>query len=261
MRVLSGTTIHLSLYVTAASRLEIALDTTTIATGSTTTFLINTWYYIELKTVIGNAGSYEVRIDGVTELSSGSADTQNGGTADWTAVVLGGFNNGIADIMYDDWYICDNDNSDGLDNDDFLGDCIVEGVLASTGNGTNADSTPSTGTDRGALVDELPANEDTDYNTLAAVADTDTYNFAALTATGTVRGVRVNAQAKKTDTGVRTVSMVTRTNGTDYTHGDEVPLPTTYGNISQIFAANPDTGNKWTTSEVDNAEFGLTVAT
>src|SRR5262245_42384738 len=108
VRLREGTTVHLELNIDSTGHLLLKRGTTTIATG-TTVLALGSWYYLELKAVIHDtAGSYEVRIDGLTEaaLTASGVDTRNGGTTgQWDNVYLGGGTNG--ENHADDLYVCD----------------------------------------------------------------------------------------------------------------------------------------------------------
>lgn len=219
--------------------------------ASASVLVASSWNFIEAKILVGNSGTYEVLVNGISVLS-GSGDTQQQSSADITSITVGSGNaNGI-----DDLYVLD---SDGGYLDDFIGDCKIECLSPSTGNGSNTGLTVSTGADHGALVDELPANDDTDYNSGSAAGVKDTYNYPSLSSTGVVYAVQANARAKKTDSSTKTIAQVTRISGTDY-DGDTVPVAsTTYGQYSQIWEKRPSDSNDWTVANVNAAEFGLKV--
>ena len=95
--------------------------------GQTTDPALSTdnWHYIEVKVVVHDtAGSYEIRVDGVTVLSDTNVDTR-GGDED-TEIVQ--FTPQVVDQELDDIYICD---IDGTTNNDFLGRVVIEGIFPS----------------------------------------------------------------------------------------------------------------------------------
>lgn len=211
------------------------------------------WQHIEAKiTIHDSTGAVTIRVNGVAVLTLTGVDTKNTAAAQWTAFqVQPGSGNYI-----DDLFVCD---GSGSNNNDLLGDCRVECLLPSTGNGSNTGLTPSTGTDHGALVDESAPNDDTDYNGATTTGVKDTYNFPSVATTGAVKGVQINLSAKKTDTGTKTICAVTRPGSTDYDGPTQALATTTYQYYSSIRETNPDTSALWTVSEINAAEFGMKV--
>jgi hypothetical protein len=144
-------------------------------------------------------------------------------------------------------------------NTDFLGDVRVQALLP-TGNGNSSQLVGSDGnsTDNYLLVDEVPPNEDTDYVESATVNDKDTYVFGNLTpTTGTVFGVQIVAEARKTDAGVRSFKSVARLSATE-ADGPDTTLSTTYAFYMDKRDTKPG-GGSWTITNVNDAEFGVKV--
>jgi hypothetical protein len=250
---------HVGLGITPAGLLFVFRGTTaTVLQTGTTALLSNTWYYLEFKaTIHDTAGLYEVRLDGVTELSAASGDTRNGGTGAWTGFYLNGANSSSVNYYFDDVYCAD---SAGSVNNTFLGAVKVETLLPQTdavAAGSNTGLTPSTGTDHGALVDENPPNT-TDYNSSATVGLKDTYHYPSLSLTGAILGVQTNLYVAKSDAAARQVCAVVRTSSTDY-DGANVSPSTTFGYVSEVRQINPATGAAWTAAEVDALEAGMKV--
>lgn len=239
-------------------QLQLTRNGTVIATG-TTGLTKNIFNYIELKVVFSNSGSYELRINGVTEFS-GSADTTNTANNFIQTIQLG-VESGTAGQSthdYDDLYICD---GTGSTNNDFLGDVRVEAILPN-GNGNSSQFTGSdaNSTDNYLLVDEVPANEDTDYVEDSSVGDKDTYTFGDLTpTTGSVYGVQVLTYGRKTDAGTRSVRHLSRLSGTEVDNGADLALTTSYVYQMSIFETDPG-GGSWSLADVNSAEFGMKVA-
>jgi hypothetical protein len=158
---------------------------------------------------------------------------------------------------YDDLYVCD--GSGGVE-DTFLGDHRVVCVVASSGNGTHADWTPLTGGDHGAMVDENPPNLDTDYNMAGSVGNRDTYNFAALGVSGTIKCVQtVNLMLSEVG-GLRYVADSIRIGGVDY-DGTPSVLGGDWAYRLERHRVSPATSTPWSVGEIDGAEFGVKVTT
>lgn len=226
---------------------------TNIATTAAPVLVASSWNFIEAKIVVDNAGSYMIKCNGV-EVLSGSADTQGEATAAmagiaWT-LALGGL---------DDLYVLD---STGSYNNDLIGDGRVECLTAQAGNGANTGLTCSTGTDHGALVDESPANDDTDYTYSATAGVKDTYTFTNLTVAGgtaTIKAVQTTVRARKTDVATKELAIVVRQGGTDYDGTTQAVAATTYGQYSHVWDRRPSDTGAWTVSDLDGAEFGMKV--
>jgi hypothetical protein len=257
LRIQEGSTVHVALGITASGELTVKRNTTVLGTSAAVITLRNNWYYIEIKTTIhDSAGTYEVRVDGTNVLSATGQDTQNAGTATWNTLVIRGVDVG-GDSYLDDLYICD---GSGTTNNDFLGDCKVETIYPQTGNGTHTDFTPSTGTDRGAMVDEAVPDSDTTYNVGTTAGQKDSYNYPSLSLTGTIRGIQTNLHVRKTDAGARTVCPVVRSGSTTY-DGTTTTLGTSYGYISEVWETDPDTAATWVSGGITAMQVGMKVVT
>lgn len=219
--------------------------------GTTTwAFSINTWYYIEfVVTVHNSAGVVEVWVDDTQVLNLTGIDTQNTANAYSNAFLIIGSNAGTTDI--DDLYCL---SGSGAAPTARLGECTVRPVIPSTGNGSNTGSTPSTGTDRGAMVDEGTMSQ-TDYNAFSAPAK-DTYNYPAAGTTGTIIGVNVASLCAKTGPGTCTARNLVRIGSTDYP-GTTRPISMTTQLANDLFVLSPATGVAFTEAEINAAEFGV----
>lgn len=249
--------VHVGLAFNATGNLQVftgralisASGGTQLGSNSSNALTISTYYYIELAvTVNGSTGTVEVYVNGSKSgwIDLTGQDTQATANAYANAFGLGGVNGG--GIAYDDLYF------DTVRN----GDCKVTAVNASTGNGTHADSTPSTGTDRGALVDETVPNSGTDFNTIAVTNDMDTYNFPAITGSvnGPILGLNVHNFVQKSDAGACDARGIALIGGTLY-NGTTRSISQTYGYITDLHLVSPATAVAWTPAEVDAAEFGV----
>ena len=231
-------------------RIRTGSSTGTILATSAVCLNASSWNFIEWKTLVDNSGTYTVKVNGLQVLN-GSGDTQGQSTSTIAAMAY----TIAANMAIDDVYLLD---TNGSYLNDFIGDCKVECLTPSTGNGTNTGLTTSTGADHGALVDESPANDDTDYNYGTAAGVKDTYNFPSLATTGAVKAVQVSARAKKTDSATKELAIVARENSTD-SDGATQALSTSYTQYQQIWEKRPSDNSDWTSSDVNAGEFGLKV--
>jgi hypothetical protein len=259
LQVREGATVHLALAITTGQLLVVKRGATILATG-TTLLPLSSWTYIELKaTIHDTTGSYEVRINGVSEaaLTASGIDTRNvGATGQWDQIRLAALAN--ANSYIDDLYVCDQSGS--APRNTFLGPVKVETIYPQTdavAAGSNAGLTPSTGTDHGALVDETTPNT-TDYNSSPTVGLKDTYNYPSLTLTGTILGMQTNLYVAKSDAVARQVCAVVRAGSVDYDGANVSPL-TTFSYFSEVRAQNPNTAADWTSSDIASLQAGMKV--
>jgi hypothetical protein len=124
-------------------------------------------------------------------------------------------------------------------------------LLRPTADDTPTDSTPSTGTDQYAMVDESPVSL-LDYNELTVAGNEDHLAASDLGAVpGDILAVRVLAHA--TGVGVITqMRTLVKSNGTTgYGVNQGLSTGGTYTDISDIFETDPDTGLAWEPAAVD----------
>jgi hypothetical protein len=132
-----------------------------------------------------------------------------------------------------------------------------------TGDGADQDFTPLHGGTHFSEVDEVPPDNDTSYNSSANFGEKDTYTYPAVPAIGTagvILGVQntLDARAGKNGdggTGFDAIAGILRVSSTDH-ESKQKPLSTTYTYKLFPTTRNPDTGDLFTRSEINAAEFG-----
>jgi len=222
------------------------------------TFRYNVWNYMQVKFVVSDTvGEVEVYLNGALVIDVNSKDTRYDGSLFTNAVMFGSnYSHYIDDLV-----ISYND-ADGI-NDGYLGDVRVACLLPQTdavAAGSNADFTPSTGTDHGALVDEATPNDDTDYVSSSTLNHVDSWEFPALGYTGDIKGVQMSLRAKKSDSGTRAIAAVTKPAATNRVHATNHYLGMTdYVYWKAIWDQNPEDSAAWEVADVDGAEFGVKV--
>lgn len=260
--ILDGGTTHATLKYQASTGRWLFTGAWGTAT-SASVFSVNVWYYVEVKITIADSpgGSYEVRVNGATEMSGSGVDTRNAGNASADRIRLraGSSSNTSTARIFDDFYICDGTGS--APTNTFLGDCRVE-ALYPNGDGNSSVLVGSDGNSVSnyLLVDETAPNSDTDYVASATVGDKDTYTYTNPTPTaGTVYGVQINMHARKDDAGTRKIVSVARSGGTEV-DGPAKTLTTSYLYYCDPRETKPG-GGSWSLSDVSGAEFGVKVDT
>lgn len=215
------------------------------------------WGFVELEITArtGVNGSYEVWLNQISIMSGTGVNLADSGTDGVDAFSVG---NGTS-FKLDDWYILD---TTGSLNNTRLGEQVCVGIFP-TAEGHQIDFTPSTGTDNSALVDDGPLNpNDADYVSSSVVNHEDYYAYENMPATGigTINGLRITHGAKLDTAGTRTVQARYYNGSVEYDlGGDFVVDGTTIFEHTSLVDVNPDTGVKWTSVEVDAAEFGMKV--
>jgi hypothetical protein len=211
--------------------------------------------HVGLKITIDNStGAATVYINGVAVLTLTGLDTQVTANAYADVFTLGHLHNFNYIYNVDDFVLMDDS---GSSCNDFLGD---RGVYAdvNSGAGSNADFTPSTGSNEGNVDDATP-NNDTDYNKSPNVGDKDSFVFPDLPDdVDSVDAVCIDIIAKKTDAGSRSLSGYAKSGGSDAVEDDH-PLNTDYDHFQGHFTEDPATSAAWLPSAVNDAELGYKV--
>lgn len=221
-----GTGIHLvsSDPMPGQSALYTVLGTTTNAIFS------NAFDYLQFKVThgTGSSGSVEIRRgDGSAFETISSINTAPSGTASSASCLLGGYaaligaGGGTVENHYlratiSDFLLYDTvvNGSDALDLVTFCGDRHGERITL-TADGFYAESTPSTGSTRFDLIEEVPPNT-SDYNTLGAVGIQDSFVVGAVPGvSATTLFVVATMYLQKTGGGVNEMKMLYRLAGAD----------------------------------------------
>lgn len=213
------------------------------------------WRYFEAKVTLSDTvGTVDVYMNGnATPVLSYSGDTKNGGTE--VVISSVSIDQSASSALMDDLYIAN--GAGAAPFNDRLGEIRCYPIFPS-GNGNYSQGVGSDGnsTDNYLLVDENPANT-TDYSGIATVGNKDSYLFSDVAAAGTVIDLVAAIYAAKSDAGAKSVRLLTRISGTDYTGSDKALATTpSYLSYMERWALSPATGVPWTAAEVNAAEFG-----
>lgn len=247
---------HIKVFLNSSQKLDFYLGSTLKQSG-TTTLSLNTWYYIEIKSTIDNSnGSYELKIDGITEYSDSGIDTKYLGDANWNRLdfyVSSGPASG--DILVDDLYVTD---SSGSVNTGFLGDTHIETLFPNSDAGTNQWTT-STGTDHYALVDDNPM-DDSSYLEDDTSGNRELFDMDSLTGSGSIVATVSNVTYAVTDAEVINIKPVIKSGTTTTTGSSSVIASTDWSKQVEIYEEDPDTTSAWTKTAVNAAQFGFEVS-
>lgn len=246
---MDATSKQVSVYVNANGGLTVFRGTTSLGTSTNGLIVINTYYHIEIKTVISNAaGSVEVRLNGVTVINLTGVDTASTTNESCTNISFGALSAGESGVtIWDDIVIWDTNPGQIVD---FVGQARVGIMMPDGDTGTNTMS-PSSGSSAYAMVDELSPNDDTDYLSATVVDQIATCTVGAPpTDVGLIIGVLSFARGRKTDAGGASVNP-----GTNGSYGSDKALDTAYVMANNVFEQNPETAANWQPSDLSSAKW------
>ena len=235
---------------------------TTVATSAYVAFGV--WHYIELKVVArtGVNGSYELRVNGTTDISGSGVDLADTGGDGWDVWAIRLTTNLASILRFDDMYVL---NSTGATNNDFLGASIIEGLLP-TSDGASTQWTNNGSGDNYTSVDDAGTSAPDDSgpggtNGSDTNGQKDLFGFADLQQiTGTVHGVQVGVQLGMASAGTRTVK--TKYRDPDTTEADgtsHVVDSATFDEFTEVMDVNPASAAAWDVADIDDGQFGVEV--
>jgi hypothetical protein len=215
---------------------------------------LNTWNYLELYTIAGQAsnGTAIVRVNGVTVINRPSIITSN--AAAYSSVSIGPSYENLA-YWLDDFYVCDNT---GTANNNFLGDIKIV-TLMPNGAGSSTQFNPVGAPTNWQAVSPAAPQGDLSYVTDATAGDKDLYTIPSITGSGIVCGVQLSMYARKDDAGSRSISGVVSLESTT-AQGDSIALGSSYHIYTEQFQVNPATGTAWTYPDINQLQIGVEVS-
>jgi hypothetical protein len=251
-----GTTLGMNVHKEYGGELGVYRGSTQLAVTSGLGLVTSTWYWIEFKTLCNSsAGTYELRVGGVSKLSASSQNTKAGSNNYHNVFQMLGAANGKC--RYDDIFILD---GSGSSNSSFLGNRKVVALYPNGDVAGYADFTCSSGSTHYALVDENPVNDDTDYVEDGTIGHKDLWDYPSLAGTGSnVSGIQINSMVRETDAASMTLNTLIKSGATEDVGTGEVIGSTSYRSLRRISETDPDTGLPWTVSGVNAAQFGIKV--
>ena len=243
------------LYLSAAGHLILKRQGTLLASSVVNVIERNRWYHIELKCKChSTAGTYEVRVDGVQVIkdAGGAINTQAGANAYHTAFYLNGINWGL---WFDDLFFLD---STGSRNNNFLGTRKITTLFPTDVGDANA-WTGSAEVDHYTLVDENPCDDDTTYIESSTSTQKELWTFDPITDVGSVSGIQVNTDCRETDANPFSLITVVKTLSESDDAGQAVGT-SSYVTRRRLLETDPHDSEAWTTSRINDAQFGIKVA-
>jgi len=260
LQILDAGTVQVDFRINPDNTIAVSRNGTAVTGGANPAFTLmpGVWHFVEYKVTISSsiaANSWQVKVDGATVINVAAGQSSKN-TANSTAnqVRFGPMpqNN---DPDYDDIYICD---SQGTTNNDFLGDVKVATMMP-TAAGTFSQWTPLSGANY-TNVNQTQPDDDASYVYTSTPGQTDTYLVGDITDNPVnIFGVQTSLYVRKDDAGVRTVSKVIRSGGTNYLGGAVDNLAAGYIYYTEVDEKDPNTGVAWTKTGFNAAEFGATI--
>lgn len=257
VRFMDGTSDQVDLRVTSTAGFQITRNGTPLGTSADDVIAFGFYNYIEMRVVFHNsAGIVQLRVNGAQVINQSTLDTTNTANAFANKLRLQPFaTSGSYDIRFDDLYLLDGTGSSP--HNAFLGECRVETHLPSA-NGAFVEFSPIGAGSNFQCVQDSPADDDTTYTQGNSIGNRDIYTLAAYSFVGTIYGVSVNVTHRKDDVGNRTIAPLARVSSTLY-EGTQDACMSQYKVSSKIWERNPNSGNLWTLSDVNAAQFGLII--
>jgi len=246
----AGATVVCTMNVNANQQIQIKNSGGTVIATGPTPLQLQVWNYVEIKCFVNAgtpaSGTIEVHLNGVVEIAS------TAGNFGSSLIDTIGFTGSSGNVTrFDDMYCAD--TSGAAPRNTFLGDVRIVAIVP-TSDGAHTDWTPLSGS-HFSNVDEIPPNDDTDYNSDATVGHIDTFGYSDIDTSATVYGVQVHLYARKDDANARQLAPVIRQSGTDNV-GTTVTMASTYSYYSQLYNQDP-TASDWTPTTVNADEFGV----
>lgn len=222
----------------------------------------NRYHHLGFQWILGDVGSgaAQVFVDGVQWFSITGVKTTSGPFSIPSTVwrLLSFSWRGVGDDHY--W----GDTAGAAPWNAFLGDLRVEGQVALTdavgGGGFYREFTPSTGTDHGALLDDIPPNDDVDFVSGSTVGLRETVKFPNITlASGSVLGIQLMPNVIKTLSGDRQIACMARRAGIDAVGTSQGVSQTQYTYRAQMFQVDPTSGIAYTAATANASEGGIQI--
>lgn len=257
LTISEGATAHLVLGYDCASRtLRLSRgDGAALASGTTVLPApaadYTAWRYIEIKATIADAGSAEVRVDGVVDMAL-SADTRNGATAAPDAIALGDATAIGQAFAYDDLYVLDGTASPAS----FLGRYTTVSPIAPAAAGAFSGWSPSAGENWSCVAEDDP-NGDADYVESDTRGALDTYATTGFSgAPEHVYGVMVTSIARADAIDPQALRNLVLVAGVELAGASHAP-GASYAAYSDYYDHDPATGAAWNAYGLGRMQLGI----
>lgn len=214
--------------------------------------------HIEFKATIHNtAGIVQLWLNGVLVVNLSSQNTRftSNNYADSIGFFHGNFGTGAGRLDFSQILLI---NTSGDDPVDVIGDIRMISD-APTGDSATEQMSRSTGSDSFALIDETPANDDTDYIFDNVSGNKTRLTFPNLSVSPiTIHCVALKVRAKKTDAGAITFNHNILSDASENNGPNQAPA-TEYSMFTHVWPLDPDGNVAWTESQINAASIGVKI--
>lgn len=236
--------------------------TVTGSSGSSTPVSVSgaTYALFETHLKLGTVtGVFEVLIDGSLAFSY-TGNTQFGPTTA-NVIVLGYSGAGYTPFNVDDIGV---NSATGVTDNSWCGEGRI--LMMQPDSAGDVTQLARGGTDTGAnwsQVNEIPPDGDTTYVYSSTAGQYDLYGLTSgsvlVGPTDSVARVYIESRSRNVSATGENIRLGLKTGGTEYWSSD-IPVTTSYGRYeANTWTVNPDTGNPWTISDLDNLQAGVKV--
>ena len=215
------------------------------------------WYYIEAKFRSHDTlGMGVVRIDEQEVFNVSNVDTIWSIGSEITAVIFLSLPK-VVDVRIDDLYIA---NSEGTENNDFLGDIRVDQIRPS-GAGNYTDFTPSAGANY-ECVDDVTLDE-ANYVSHITLAEKDSYSYEDVPTDlddASIIGLQIKNNCQRTAQASNIkIDPFIRIGSTDYSQTAQNLSDAISMVNGNIIIEDPSDASAWTQAKINACEFGMEV--
>lgn len=224
-----------------------------------------TWMYVEFKWLIHpTAGTFEIRVNGITVLTfTGNTKCQGGTTLSvWNSVLLLSTQAAVGSaplltFWMCDFYLADLAFADSDDIHDFQGDGVV-GAIYPNAPGASGGWLASSGANWDATNDKPLPDDDGTYVRAVTSGSKDLYNFEDIPTGSVVKGIQVSLMAKRETEGATTLAPIVHPTTVDYAATPQGVTSLAYDRyVTQTWDLNPETMAPWTDSDINNGQYGF----
>ena len=259
VRINDGGTVQAALGVGSTGTLQFYRSTPTanpIGTSGSTPFAANVWHFLEVQVTVNNTtGDAKCWLDGVQVINSSSnLNTRQSANTQATSFSIGNISGGLITVA-DDVYCFD---GTGGSLNAPLGDRRIITRMAN-GPGSFSQFTPTGAAANWQCVDEIPANDNTDYVADSTVNDRDSYTYESVTFNGNADFVVQWARLSKDDAGAHTVQLSVTDTGND-AFSSSIAVPSSYAYVNGgALTSSPNGGAAWSQTVINRTEFGIKI--
>lgn len=233
---------------------------TIVAQSATGVVPAGEFFHFEVLVTVANAGSCEVRINGVTVLDVTGVDTMGQATNETTQILQGNTGSGGtgSNFIADDLVLWD---TTGTINNDFHGDQKIYTQLPDADK-VLQDWAPNSGLTGYTQIDDATPDDATTYIEATVVNDVSEFTFQDLPAeVQSVSGIHIYSRVLKTDAGTGSFKQsIAHDIGSplNITDGSDHAVTTAFSWYDDVFETDPSTGVQFTPAGLNASHIRLT---